>query len=168
MERIPGRQLFDVWPTMSEVERFGLVKGVVAVEKKLMTANLSKYGSIYYRDDCPTGLSLERSPALATSRAKDISRFVIGPVLQQPFWTDKEASLDISRGPCRCTSYYEPTLCPIDLTSERIREHCCRVHLRYCRVRDCLDQKLRTAQTTKHPIAIRDATNKSRSTHPAS
>jgi hypothetical protein len=40
-----------MWPTMSEASRFGLVKSMVEIETKLTTAKLSKYGSIYYRND---------------------------------------------------------------------------------------------------------------------
>ena len=107
MERITGRQLSDVWPTMSEIERFGLVKSVVEVETRLATAELSKYGSIYYRNDHPDGLSLEDSVILTsygTSEIKDTSRFVFGPVTQRSFWADEKHDLDISRGPCTCTS----------------------------------------------------------------
>jgi len=105
MKRITGRQLCDVWPTMSEASRFGLVKSMVEIETKLTTAKLSKYGSIYYRNDHPDGLNCEESTILATSGTKDTSRFIIGPVTQQSFWTDEKSDLDINRGPCRCISY---------------------------------------------------------------
>jgi hypothetical protein len=105
MERVTGRQLCDVWPTMSEAERFGLVKSMVEIETKLTTAKLSKYGSIYYRNDHPDGLDHGESTILVTSGTKDTSRFIIGPVTQQ--------DLDINRGPCRCFISYSPLFSPI-------------------------------------------------------
>lgn len=104
MERVAGRQLQDVWPTMSEADRFALVKSVVEIEKKLTAAKLLKYGSIYYRDDCPDGSKWEAPTILATSSTKDTSRFSIGPVTQQMFWADERSALDVDRGPCRLPS----------------------------------------------------------------
>ena len=108
MERMTGHQLCDVWPAMSEAKRFGLVKSIVEMERKLTAAKLSKYGSIYYRSDHPDGSKTEESSILATSGIKDTSRFVIGPVTQQSFWVDEKSDLDIDRGPCR---YYPSLLC---------------------------------------------------------
>ena len=103
MERMTGHQLCDVWPAMSEAKRFGLVKSIVEIEGRLTAAKLSKYGSIYYRNDHPDGLNIEGSTILATSGTKDTSRFVIGPATQQSFWADEKSDLDIDRGPCRYT-----------------------------------------------------------------
>ena len=108
MEKMMGHPLSDVWPAMSEAQRFGLVNSIVKMERKLTTAKLSKYGSIYYRNDHPDGLNIKRyikgSTILATPGTEDISRFVIGPVTQQSFWADEKSDLHIDRGPCRYCS----------------------------------------------------------------
>ena len=96
MERITGRQLCNVWPTMPEANRFGLVKSVVELETKLIRAKLSKYGSIYYSNNHPDGLDLEESSILATFGTNDTSRFIIGPVTQQNFWAVERSDLDIN------------------------------------------------------------------------
>ncbi|PGH11882.1 hypothetical protein AJ80_06947 [Polytolypa hystricis UAMH7299] len=44
MKRIKGRQLSEVWPTMSEAQRFRLVKNVMAIEAKL--AGMSNIASL--------------------------------------------------------------------------------------------------------------------------
>ena len=102
MERIPGRQLCDVWPKMPEAERFGLVKSMVGIEAKLTTVKLSKYGSIYYRDDHPEGSTYEQPAGLTGYNSTDTSRFVIGPVTERHFWADGKLDLEIDRGPCKC------------------------------------------------------------------
>jgi hypothetical protein len=115
MERVPGRQLCDVWDTMSEVERFGLVKSMVEIEKQLTTAKLSNCGSIYYRNDYSGGVPLAESAILqhpSNKGSKDVSRFIIGPVTQNSFWADGKHDLNIHRGPCRCSLYCCPCLSP--------------------------------------------------------
>lgn len=107
IERIRGRQLSDVWPTMSEAQRFGLVKSVVQIETKMVNAKLSKYGSLYYRNDYPERLSPEESTVLCGSETEDVSRFVIGQVAERSFWVDEKGGVEIDRGPC--TFYHEPS-----------------------------------------------------------
>jgi hypothetical protein len=98
MERVPGHQLCDVWPTMSEAQRFKLVKNVVEIEAKLGKAQFSSYGSLYYRNDHPQASLLGQLTKLNDSG--DSSRFAIGPVTQRAFWDGEKQYLDINRGPC--------------------------------------------------------------------
>lgn len=51
MKRIIGHQLSDVWNDMSQAQRFGLVRSLVAIEAKLVETEMPGYGSLYYRDD---------------------------------------------------------------------------------------------------------------------
>lgn len=76
----------------------------MAIEAKLTTAKLSKYRSIYYRNDHPDGVGLEEPAILANPGIKDISRFFIGPATQQfllgqmksKTWTSIEAHVRLS------------------------------------------------------------------------
>lgn len=104
MEKITSRQLCDAWPTMSEAQRFRYPLGKSIVEAKLTAAKLSKYRSIYYRNDHPDGVGLEEPVILANPGIKDISRFFIGPATQQfllgqmkgKTWTSIEAHVRLS------------------------------------------------------------------------
>ncbi|KAE8385465.1 hypothetical protein BDV23DRAFT_176260 [Aspergillus alliaceus] len=50
IERVNGRQPSEVWDAMSEAQPFGLVKSLVAIEKKLANVKFSFHGSLYYKD----------------------------------------------------------------------------------------------------------------------
>ena len=104
MEKIPGRQLSEVWPTMSEAERFGLVRSLVHIEKKLAEAKLLKYGSLHYRD-YTEGLSLENTAVLLNPINKDTSRFIIAQTTERSFWEHEKRNMDIDRGPCTFMYY---------------------------------------------------------------
>lgn len=97
MKRIIGHQLSDVWNDMSQAQRFGLVRSLVAIEAKLVKTEMPGYGSLYYRDDYPDGMSMDDvlSPAGSTA-----NRFVLGPSTDRPFWVDGRGALDLDRGPC--------------------------------------------------------------------
>jgi hypothetical protein len=88
MERVRGRQLSGIWDAMSEAQRFGLVKSLVEIERKLMSARFTHHGSLYYKDTCPHDKELT-------------AKFVIGPTTERSFWEDEKRELDFDRGPCR-------------------------------------------------------------------
>jgi hypothetical protein len=87
MERVRGRQLSGVWNVMSEAQRFGLVKSMVEIERKLMSAQFRCHGSLYYKDTYPHGKELTE-------------KFVFGPTTERTFWEDQKRGLGIDRGPC--------------------------------------------------------------------
>lgn len=104
MKKMQGRQLSDVRPGMSEVQRFGLVKNVVQIEAKLSSVKFSGYGSVYFREGFPDRLSI-LDPAVAHGDANSkIDRYAIGPTTQRGFWVDGKGGLDIDRGPCKHSS----------------------------------------------------------------
>lgn len=74
---------------MSEAQRFGLVKSLVEIERKLMSAQLTNHGSLYYKAIGPS------------SNDEFTAKFVIGPTTERSFWEDERRGLDIDRGPCR-------------------------------------------------------------------
>ncbi|RAK99333.1 phosphotransferase enzyme family protein [Aspergillus ibericus CBS 121593] len=103
MERVEGRQLSEVWDDMSEAQRFGLVKSIVAIERKLVKAKFALHGSLYYRDTFPKG---RRVAAVERADQEGQSRFVLGPTTQRSFWDDEKGALDIDRGPWETVEEY--------------------------------------------------------------
>ncbi|PWY75735.1 phosphotransferase enzyme family protein [Aspergillus eucalypticola CBS 122712] len=91
MEKVQGQQLSEVWDTMSEAQRFRLVRNLVHIERRLMEAKFTQHGSLYYRDTFPRGRSIAALPGL--------SKYVFGPTTQRSFWEDEVENLDIDRGP---------------------------------------------------------------------
>lgn len=83
MVRVKGHQLSDVWGTMSEAQRFGLVKNVVEIERRLTTTKFAGYESIYYKDTVPTGKS---TTALVDVDQVATSKYVLGPTTERSFW----------------------------------------------------------------------------------
>lgn len=112
MEKVEGRQLSEVWDTMSEAQRFGLVKGLVAIEKKLTGTKLGHHGSLYYKHTCADGRSVIDLTKTFRPGQETLSEFVIGPTAERFFWEDGKGELDINRGPCMCISDYNK-LCVI-------------------------------------------------------
>ncbi|RHZ48909.1 hypothetical protein CDV55_101627 [Aspergillus turcosus] len=93
MERVRGRQLSGVWDAMSEAQRFGLVKSLVEIESKLLSAQFTHHGSLYYKDTYLYG----KEPT---------AKFVIGPTTERSFWEDEKRALDIDRGPWKTAQQY--------------------------------------------------------------
>ncbi|KAL4886851.1 kinase-like domain-containing protein [Aspergillus karnatakaensis] len=101
LTRVNGRQLSEVWDAMSEAERFGLVKSLVEIERKLVNVKFQHHGSLSVVK--PTG-----------SEKQFTSDFVIGPTTQRSPWEDGTGQLDIDRGPF-LPQILPPqeTLCPV-------------------------------------------------------
>ncbi|GAD99895.1 d-3-phosphoglycerate dehydrogenase [Paecilomyces variotii No. 5] len=99
MERVKGHQLSHVWETMSEFQRFGLVKSLVEVERRLASIRFSNYGSLYYNGSRPKTLTVIDSADQSVDTRDAVSKFVIGPTTERSFWVDERRGLDIDRGP---------------------------------------------------------------------
>ncbi|EEP80258.1 predicted protein [Uncinocarpus reesii 1704] len=103
MKRMPGQQLSDVWDGMTQAQRFELVRSLVAIEAKLVAAKMSGYGSLYYRETYPDGISLDGMLPSSWSTAKS---FVLGPSTDRRFWVDGRGALDLDRGPWASAAEY--------------------------------------------------------------
>ncbi|KAI1910132.1 hypothetical protein LOZ65_006425, partial [Ophidiomyces ophidiicola] len=101
MKKVKGCHLSEVWPGMSESQRFRFVKSVVAIEAKLSRLGIQGYGSIYYRDSYPNGMPLEISAPDQGSEADVLEKFVLGPSTERNFWVDGRGSLELDRGPSK-------------------------------------------------------------------
>ena len=107
MERVKGRQLSDVWDTMSEAQRFGLVKSLVEIERRLASATFAGYGSLYHKNAIPSSTSMAALVEMGEGATRE---FVLGPTTERSFWEDEKCELDIDRGPCMSTSLLPPFL----------------------------------------------------------
>ena len=97
MERVEGRQLSDVWDTMSEAQRFELVKSLVEIERRLASTTFAGYGSLYHKDMI---LSDKTMTALVGTEQVATSQYVLGPITERSFWEDDKRELNLDRGPC--------------------------------------------------------------------
>lgn len=100
MERVKGRQLSDVWDTMSEAQRFGLAKNLVEIERRLASTTFAGYGGLYHKDAIPSSNSMT---ALVETDQGATPEFVLGPTTERSFWEDEKRELEIDRGPCMTT-----------------------------------------------------------------
>ncbi|EEQ27989.1 hypothetical protein McanCB56680_006204 [Microsporum canis] len=93
MERVGGRQLSEVWDSMSERQRFDLVKSVVEIEMKLVNTRFMGHGSLYYKarfgDSDPKYIEAISPNRVPCGREEDASRFVIGPTTERAFYVEK-------------------------------------------------------------------------------
>lgn len=101
METAQGVQLGDVWADLDARKKKDIVNSIIDAEQKLLDAQFSQYGSLYYKQDVPEA---DRAPRLYAdaSRPDDGSeaRFCIGPTANRNFYEDERATMDIHRGPC--------------------------------------------------------------------
>ena len=102
MERVRGCQLSDVWDTVSETQRFGLVKSLVEIETRLAKTVFTKHGSICYKSIYPCGGNIVGPSYSSSSKQEATAKFAIGPTTERSFWENEKRELDIDRGPCKC------------------------------------------------------------------
>ncbi|PKY03575.1 kinase-like protein [Aspergillus campestris IBT 28561] len=96
MEKVQGCQLSEVWDNMSEAQRFGLIKSLVNIERKLASTEFAAYGSLYYKDTHPHGRNIIDRDAAMDDEV--ISKFELGPTTERSFWEDEKKELDLDRG----------------------------------------------------------------------
>ncbi|CZR51218.1 probable FMP29 Found in Mitochondrial Proteome [Phialocephala subalpina] len=101
MEEARGTQLEDVWDGKTISDKTNIVKGLVEIEKKLLSVSFTRYGNIYFAGDgfpgCEAAKVVGDIPAELKTGVEE--RFVIGPVVDRDFWHGERASMDIDRGP---------------------------------------------------------------------
>ncbi|QMW30713.1 hypothetical protein G4B84_006094, partial [Aspergillus flavus NRRL3357] len=86
MERVNGRQLSEVWATLSKKQRFGI-------------------GSLYYKDACPNSYDAVDKTQLPILKQEAASRFVIGQTTERSFCADERQEQGV-RGPWRTAEEY--------------------------------------------------------------
>ncbi|KAL9023192.1 MAG: hypothetical protein Q9196_007349, partial [Gyalolechia fulgens] len=94
MEKVPGKELSEIWLDLTPQDRIKLVSHVVEMESLLFSIKLPANGSIYYRRDLDSETETIHLPAPDGS-----SDFCIGPDAHYQWWYQERASLPIERGP---------------------------------------------------------------------
>lgn len=101
METAKGVQASNVWGDLDARQKKNVVNSIIDAEQKLLDAQFSQYGSLYYKEDVPEA---DRAPRLYAdpSRPDDGSeaRFCIGPTANRNFYEDERADIPVERGPC--------------------------------------------------------------------
>lgn len=83
------------------IARFGIIRQVVKIERKLADTKLKHCGCIYFKEDIPHGDGLVTTSTISVST---LERFRIGPLVDMDHWQKVKASMDLNRGPCKSTS----------------------------------------------------------------
>lgn len=95
MEYVQGKNLGDMWYTLSERERRELVARIVQLESRLFSLRFPASGSLYYCKDLPDNYSRVIVPSPGSD-----PRFCIGPDTSLRLWYGKRLNLSVERGPC--------------------------------------------------------------------
>ncbi|KAJ6155568.1 hypothetical protein N7470_006134 [Penicillium chermesinum] len=96
MEYVQGKNLADVWYTLSERERRELVANIVQLESRLFSLRFPASGSLYYCNYLPDKYSRVTVPSPGSSH-----RFCVGPDTSLRSWYGKRLNLSVERGPYR-------------------------------------------------------------------
>lgn len=99
MELVQGKNLGDVWYTLSEQERKTMVTELVQLEARLFGLRFPASGSLYYYDDLR-----DRDSRIVTLSPDSTHRFCIGPDTSLRLWYGKRLNLSVERGPCKYLS----------------------------------------------------------------
>ncbi|PGH20050.1 hypothetical protein AJ80_03700 [Polytolypa hystricis UAMH7299] len=110
MKRVQGRQLSEAWPTMSESQRFGFVKRLVAIKAKPANINVLNFGSLYFR-----GTFSDSLPALGRP-ADTIGRYVLGQATDRLYWIDGREGMSLDRGPWKTAEEYFSAIAKREIT----------------------------------------------------
>ncbi|KAJ5117871.1 hypothetical protein N7526_010894 [Penicillium atrosanguineum] len=95
LEYVQGKNLGDVWYSLSELERRELVARIVQLEYRLFSLRFPASGSLYYCNDLP-----DNYPRVNFPSPESTQRFCIGPDTSLRLWYGKRLNLSVERGPC--------------------------------------------------------------------
>ncbi|KAF2802974.1 uncharacterized protein BDZ99DRAFT_512346 [Mytilinidion resinicola] len=97
MERVPGKELEDVWYTMTLQERMDVIEKIIDIEKILFAIRFPASGSLYFKDSLGDGITKVDLPPDASHR--EINKFCIGPLTEFLWWYQRRDGLAVNRGP---------------------------------------------------------------------
>jgi len=80
------------------IARFGIIRQVVEIERKLTDTKIKHCGCIYFKEDIPRGEPLATASTVSPST---LDRFTMGPLVDMDHWRKKKASMVLNRGPCK-------------------------------------------------------------------
>lgn len=80
------------------IARFGIIRQVVEIERKLADTKFGQYGCIYFKKDIPQGDRLTITNAMSPST---LEQFTMGPLVDMDYWRKLKATMNLKRGPCK-------------------------------------------------------------------
>jgi hypothetical protein len=95
MEKMRGRDLHEIWYSMSIEERMNMVQQIVHLENQLFEISLPAYGSIYLKESHPHGI-----PTVNLLNDPEGDKFCIGPSTELLWWYANRGELGANGGPC--------------------------------------------------------------------
>lgn len=102
-ERAVGQSLGILWQEWSKVpieSRFGIIRQVVEIERKLTDTIFKHCGCIYFKEDIPHGNHLVVTNTISPST---LERYRIGPMVDMNYWRKGKAAMDLNKRPCKLT-----------------------------------------------------------------
>jgi hypothetical protein len=100
-EKAPGQSLRTLWKDRSKLPisaRFGIIRQIVQIERKLTDTKLKHHGCLYFKDDFPQGKPLGITNTIPSAA---VERFRMGPSVDTNYWEEARANMDLDRGPCK-------------------------------------------------------------------
>ncbi|KAK0110084.1 hypothetical protein ONS95_002740 [Cadophora gregata] len=100
-ERASGQPLGALWQDWNKLpllNRFGIIREIVKMERKLAETIFQHCGSIYFKDDFPRGEDIKLADTCTVSPST-LGRYTLGPMVGIDFWQEAKAGMDLDRGP---------------------------------------------------------------------
>jgi len=100
-ERARGQPLWTLWQDwniLPMIARFGIIRQVVDIERRLTDTTFKNCGCIYFKTDVPHG---DRLMTTRTASPSTLERFRMGPLVAMDHWQKEKATMDLNRGPCK-------------------------------------------------------------------
>lgn len=98
MEKVPGKELADIWYTMTLRERMKIMEQIVDMERILFNLRFPASGSLFFKDSVEA--SFKTVDVRKVANLKGIERFCIGPSVEYLWWYQKRNELAVNHGPC--------------------------------------------------------------------
>ncbi|KAH9212626.1 kinase-like domain-containing protein [Leptodontidium sp. 2 PMI_412] len=98
-ERARGQPLWSLWQDWDKlpiIARFGIIRQVVEIERKLADTTFKHCGCIYFKADVPHG---DRLITSRTTSPSILERFRMGPLVDMDHWRKEKATMNLNRGP---------------------------------------------------------------------
>lgn len=99
MAKAEGRELEQIWYTMTLQERLTLMEKIVEVERKLFQIQFPASGSLYETSFLDSQKHVAKMPI--DTPGVNAGNFCVGPSAEFLWWYNGRGELAIDRGPCK-------------------------------------------------------------------
>ncbi|KAK0110887.1 hypothetical protein ONS96_002473 [Cadophora gregata f. sp. sojae] len=98
-QRAQGEPLWSLWQDWDRlpiIARFGIIRQIVEIERRLTDIPFKDCGCIYFKADVPYGEPLQVTGMKSPST---LQQFRMGPLVAADFWEKEKATIELNRGP---------------------------------------------------------------------